>query len=72
MNKYIMLLWIDGTEDIEKTKFEYTIGEIISIDTRDNLFKCIGVEEYENGDIYYIFKQGRINYDFNWKVNYNE
>nr|DAZ34422.1 MAG TPA: hypothetical protein [Caudoviricetes sp.] len=72
MNKYIMSLWIDGTRDIEKTKFEYVIGEIISIDTRDNLFKCIEVEKHENGDIYYIFKQGRINYDFNWQVNYNE
>lgn len=66
MNKYTMLLWVDGVRDIEKTKFEYVIGEIISINTRDNLFKCIGIELDENGDIYYIFKQGRINYDFNW------
>ena len=66
MNKYIMLLWIDETRDIERTKFEYEIGGTISINNRDNLFKCIRVEKHENGDIYYIFKQGRISYDFNW------
>ena len=66
MNKYTMLLWVDGVRDIEKTKFEYVIGEIISINTRDNLFKCIGIELDENGDIYYVFKQGRVSYDFNW------
>lgn len=51
MNKYIMLLWIDETRDIERTKFEYEIGDTISVNNRDNLFKCIGIELDENGDI---------------------
>lgn len=57
---------MNGKIDIEKTKFEYVVGETISINTRDNLFKCIRIEQHENGDIYYVFKQGKINYDFNW------
>lgn len=66
MNKYIKSLWLDEGDYIQETRFEYRIGEIISIDDRTNKFKCIGIESDKNGDIYYVFKQGRINYDFNW------
>lgn len=66
MNKYIKSLWLDEGDYIQETRFEYRIGEIISIDDRVNKFKCIGIEKGKNGDIYYVFKQGKINYDFNW------
>ena len=65
-NKYIKLLNLRGEEEIEPTDFEYKLDEIISVNSKDNKYKCIEIINSEEGDTYYCFKQGIKEYKFDW------
>jgi hypothetical protein len=56
----------DGsTDEPEKTRFEYNIGEIITVNNYGNQYKCIFKDVSDNKIIHH-FKQGKKIYTFDY------
>ena len=65
MCKYIRFIKCNGLVEEEITKYSYEIGETISVNTRDNLYKCVDIIT-EKDKIIYCFKQGYRTISFDW------
>ena len=62
--KFLKLINLNGDMEIQKTNFDYNVGEIISVNDRHNLYKCVVISKDKQGNIYYHFKQGEVMYNF--------
>lgn len=58
MEKFIVL----GNDEPEITKFEYGLGEIITVNSVDK-YKCVH-KEVVDGKLYQFFKKGVIRFDW--------
>lgn len=65
MNKRIRLIKLNGEVEDMSTTFDYTVGEIITVNNGNNFYQCIKIIK-ENDLVVYCFKQGKISYNFNW------
>ncbi|MBS5307695.1 hypothetical protein [Clostridium sp.] len=58
MSKYLVF----DMEDIQKTDYEYEIGEIINVNSNSQ-YKCMEILT-KNNDIYYMFNIGIPKYEY--------
>lgn len=65
MNKRIRLIKINGEVEDMRTTFDYTVGETIAVNDRNNLYKCVEIIK-EDDVIIHCFKQGKRFYSFDW------
>lgn len=66
MNKSMILHNADGSVDLpKKTDYNYDVGDIISVGSYENQYKCINVDRGEDSIIYH-FKQGKTIYTYDY------
>lgn len=65
MDKYIRFIKCSGVVEEEVTKYSYDVGETISVNERDNIYKCVDVIT-EKDKVIHCFKQGYKTYNFDW------
>ncbi|PED16393.1 hypothetical protein CON01_00655 [Bacillus thuringiensis] len=66
MKKFRVWHNTDGMIDTpEEMKWDYEIGDVITVNSYTNQYKCMSIEK-KGGNIYYHFKQGKMVYTYNW------
>lgn len=66
MNKFFIFHNADGSiDEKDSTEYEYEIGETISVNNRNNIYKCFH-KEVVDGELLQHFKQGRVSYSFDY------
>jgi hypothetical protein len=64
--KFIVYHNASGSVDTpEKTRFEYEIDEIITVNNYENQYKCVSIENTDD-KILYHFKQGIKQYTYDY------
>jgi hypothetical protein len=63
------IIWKDvygEVEEPEATRFDYSIGDTITVNSSE-IYKCVDIEtEIKEGNVYYHFKQGKRMYVFDY------
>lgn len=65
MRKYLRFIRCNGSVEDEPTQYSYEIGEEISVNYRENLYKCIDIITEED-KVIHCFKQGYRTVSFDW------